>query len=177
MSVLFSRPKPPNLAPISWNRGYRPAVHSLLSTPALVGQVMFARTAGEVDQAMAIAARCLANVLRYGESELSEHYKDILRQQLAYWEHWSPPTPGKGRPEGSGRFKDAEDFRLTVISGLRAIRQQGIKATQLELARFWYQHDNDPTAEVDSLVAEIKRYCREFGVPWQSLRAAPMAPL
>jgi hypothetical protein len=66
----------------------------------------------------------------------------------------------RGRREGSGRFGDAEDFRTTVVNDLRALRRQGIKNTQLELARFWYQNDHDPTAEVGSLVTEIKRYCR-----------------
>jgi hypothetical protein len=77
----------------------------------------------------------------------------------------------QGRPEWSGgRFEDAEDFRATTVNDLRALRRQGIKTTQLELARFWYQNDANPTAEVDSLVTEIKRYCQR-SYSWKILVA------
>lgn len=79
---------------------------------------------------------------------------------------WRP----RGRPKGSGRFANAEDFRRTVISDLRTLRKQGLNGTQKELAQFWYGSDPgaEPKAELDSLVAEIKRYCRKWG-PWKKL--------
>ena len=76
----------------------------------------------------------------------------------------------RGRPKGKGgRFKDAEDFCQTVITDLRNLRRHGHDDTQLGLARLWYQRDNDPAAEVDSLVAEIKRYCKKYKRPWEDL--------
>jgi len=78
----------------------------------------------------------------------------------------------RGRCMGSGgRFRDAQDFREAVIRDLRALRQRGRDETQLELARLWYQTDADPTAEVDSLVASIKRYCRRYRYIWEALVA------
>jgi hypothetical protein len=77
----------------------------------------------------------------------------------------------RGRPLGSGgRFNSAKDFRQTVITDLRNLRQNGRQDTQLELARLWYQNSDDPTAEVDSLVTEIKRYCRKYKIRWEELK-------
>jgi hypothetical protein len=76
-----------------------------------------------------------------------------------------------GRPRGSGeRFEDAEDFRQTVITDLCNLRRHGHKNTQLELARLWYGREDKPTAEVDSLVTEIKRYCRDYKLPWKVMK-------
>jgi len=76
----------------------------------------------------------------------------------------------RGRPEGSGiRFRDANDFRQTVITDLCNLRRHRHNDTQLEVARLWYQRDSDPTAEVDSLVTEIKRYCKRCKIPWDDL--------
>jgi hypothetical protein len=76
----------------------------------------------------------------------------------------------RGRPEGHGtRFRDAEDFRQIVITDLCNLRRYEHDDTQLELARLWYQRDNDPTAEVDSLVTEIKRCCKKYKIPWDDL--------
>jgi hypothetical protein len=78
--------------------------------------------------------------------------------------------PTRGRPKGKGtRFKDAEDFHQTVITDLRNLRQHGHDDSQLELARLWYQRDSDPAAEVDSLVTEIKRYCKQYKRRWKDL--------
>ena len=77
----------------------------------------------------------------------------------------------RGRPIGSGgRFENAEDFRQTVITDLRNLRRHGHKDTQLELARLWYGREDNPTAEVDSLVTEIKRYCRYYKLRWKVLK-------
>jgi hypothetical protein len=77
----------------------------------------------------------------------------------------------RGRPLGSGgRFDSAKDFRQTVITDLRHLRQNGRPDTQLELARLWYQNSDDPTAEVDSLVTEIKRYGRKYKIRWEELK-------
>jgi hypothetical protein len=76
----------------------------------------------------------------------------------------------RGRPEGRGtRFRDAKDFRKTVVTDLCILLRHGHDDTQLQLARLWYQRDNDPTAEVDSLVVEIKRYCKKYKIPWDDL--------
>jgi hypothetical protein len=76
----------------------------------------------------------------------------------------------RGRPEGSGRFANAEDFRRTVITDLRTLRANQVNQTQKELARLWYGSDPgmEPKAELDSLVAEIKRYCRKW-CRWKTL--------
>lgn len=86
-----------------------------------------------------------------------------------YRVEWRP----RGRPESSGRFANAEDFRMAVIKDLRTLRAQGLRQTQKELARLWYQSDPDlePKAELDSLVAEIKRYCLKW-YPWKILLEA-----
>jgi hypothetical protein len=75
----------------------------------------------------------------------------------------------RGRRKGSGRFKDAEDFRQTIVCDLRHLLDNGLKATQEELAGLWYDRDNNPTAEADSLVAEIKRYCKTYKYRWEDL--------
>jgi hypothetical protein len=77
----------------------------------------------------------------------------------------------RGRPRGSGaRFRDAEDFRQTVVCDLRHLLEHGLKDTQQELAELWYERDEDPGADVDSLIAEIKRYCRHYGFTWKNLQ-------
>jgi hypothetical protein len=78
----------------------------------------------------------------------------------------------RGRPLNSGgRFKNAEDFRRTVVTDLRNLLRNGRNDTQEELARLWYQNSDLPTAELDSLVAEIKRYCHTYKMRWKSLQA------
>jgi hypothetical protein len=96
-----------------------------------------------------------------------------VAQRVWRWIHVTQAY-ARGRPRGSGtRFENAEDFRQTVVTDLRHLRENMRPNTQLELARFWYQHDDDPTAEVDSLVTEIKRYCspKGYGIPWGTLKA------
>jgi hypothetical protein len=84
-----------------------------------------------------------------------------------YGLEWRP----RGRPLNSGRFANADDFRMTVIQDLRILRAQGLPQTQQELASFWCQQDHNSTAVVDSLVSEIKRYCQKWG-SWKQLREA-----
>jgi hypothetical protein len=39
------------------------------------------------------------------------------------------------------------------------------------LAGIWYERHVDPAANVDSFIAEIKRYCRRYGFTWRNLQA------
>jgi hypothetical protein len=51
------------------------------------------------------------------------------------------------------------------------VLDNGLKDTQQELAWLWYERDSDLGVDVDSLVAEIKRYCGHYGFVWAHLKA------
>jgi hypothetical protein len=114
-------------------------------------------------------------LLTGGKGDEAEHLHQhvfMLMEQLRRRVEDDPPRSPAGRPEGSGgRFTDVEDFRQTVITDLRHLRENRIPDTQLSLARLWYHKDKDETAVVDSLVAEIKRYCKHYNLPWKELKA------
>jgi hypothetical protein len=96
---------------------------------------------------------------------------DLLARRPDLLESWRL-LKRRGRPKGSGaRFRDAEDFRQTVVCDLRHLREHGLKDTQQALAELWYERDEDPGAASDSLIAEIKRYCRHYGFSWKNLQA------
>ena len=83
----------------------------------------------------------------------------------------NPPRKSlAGRRNGSGaKFRDAQDFWDTIVTDLRILISKKQNPTQKELAAFWYQSEEDPTANFDSLVSEIKRWCKKYSAPWASL--------
>lgn len=110
--------------------------------------------------------RQLPSTIHGFETARREHYDQLMEALRA---QRGEAAPSGRRPWSGGRFKDAEDFEATVIRDLRALGAGGRDETQLELARLWYQSDGHPTAEVDSLVAYIKKACRNSGSSWEKL--------
>jgi hypothetical protein len=116
------------------------------------------------------AAELLAEraALKAAESKYLDLAVQYSTELIALLEN---PPRGRGRPKGIGsRFANAEDFRQAVITDLIHLRENECDDTQMELARLWYSNDGDPTAVLDSLVAEIKRYCRHYHLPWIRLK-------
>jgi hypothetical protein len=85
---------------------------------------------------------------------------------------WGPPPRRRGRPAGSGRFRDREDFYHTVVTDLQQLRQQGLPETQAEVAALWHSREHRQADHHDALVTELKRYCQTYGLKWAELRAA-----
>ena len=161
MAVLFSRPMYTG-----------PRTHSILGTPSEVWdfELTYLGTP-PTDEAYKKALGAIAQTVAM---PYSPRRQDIIYNQLRRLEHWQPRKSSRGRPKGSGaRFRDAEDFHQTVVCDLRHLLANGFKDTQQELACLWYERDNDPAADVDSLVSQIKRYCSRdgYGIPWKVLQA------
>jgi hypothetical protein len=145
----------------------KPRVRSILTTHELVRKVMFAHDRAEIDQAMAIVARCLADCRNHGASDLVVHWEEILQQQYRLWQHWSTPQPIPGTPKKRGRRK-----------GHRDIPDDELFERMYEGRRRWFErHPQAKTMTQPQLLeamniyahdaSRVRRWCRQLEITWE----------
>jgi hypothetical protein len=83
------------------------------------------------------------------------------RLLLRAWRRLFPTRPESGRPGrpvGTGRWRDDEDFEQALLAALKALEVKGRKPTQENVARILYC---DPRT--------LRRWLNEFGVNWAKI--------
>jgi hypothetical protein len=90
-----------------------------------------------------------------GDVELLTRGLDIVELQFS-----------RGRPRGSGYFRDADECREAFRTAIKALQQQGRTVTQESVATYFSNHNNFPTCDA----RQLRAWCRHFHLSWDQIR-------
>jgi hypothetical protein len=82
-----------------------------------------------------------------------------------------PPQPVRGRPKGSGYFRDEAEFCDVMRTVIGPLIHTGKRPTRENVARFLRRGGTFQTENLDTAVQTLKRYHRRYGYTWHDIVA------
>ncbi len=105
-----------------------------------------------------------------GKDPANEAVTTLVRRANRWWKQFEgQPLRGSiyaGRPKGTGYFTDASEFRKAIVTALQALRGQGHRPTQENVAQYFCNQTTLPHCDD----RQIRAWCKQFNLTWVELQ-------